>query len=118
MAWPAFPPHVRFSNDVPVACRNIKWKDHTMYKPLILAACIAIAAPITAQASSDDDYGYARLTPETKTQIHTLLTEQGYDVRKIKMDDGYYEAYALKDGDRFEIYLDKDLNIVKTEIDD
>ena len=89
-----------------------------MFKPLTLALCIAIAAPISAHASSDDDYGYARLTPETKEQIRTTLTEQGYEVRKIKMDDGYYEAYALKDGNRFEIYLDKDLKIVKTEIDD
>ncbi len=89
-----------------------------MFKPLALAACIALAAPISAQASSDDSYGYARLTPETKAQIRTQLTEQGYDVRKIKMDDGYYEAYALKDGARYEIYLDKDLKIIKTEMDD
>ncbi|MCW8843364.1 MAG: PepSY domain-containing protein [Rhodobacteraceae bacterium] len=71
-----------------------------------------------AAFASDDDSDYARLTPEIKTQIRTTLTEQGYEVRKIKMDDGYFEAYALKDGTRFEVYLDKDLNIVKTKIDD
>ncbi|WP_243613551.1 PepSY domain-containing protein [Shimia aestuarii] len=89
-----------------------------MLKPLTLAACMALAAPISAQASSDDSYDYARLTPETKAQIRAQLTEKGYEVRKIKMDDGYYEAYALKDGARLEIYLDKDLKIVKTKSDD
>ena len=89
-----------------------------MTKTLTLALCLGLTAPMTAFASGDDDYGYARLTPEIKEQIRTTLTEQGYDVRKIKMDDGYYEAYALKDGARLEIYLDKDLNIIRSKIDD
>jgi len=93
-------------------------KGHTMTKTLTLALCLGLTAPMTAFASGDDDYGYARLTPEIKEQIRTTLTEQGYDVRKIKMDDGYYEAYALKDGARLEIYLDKDLNIIRSKIDD
>ncbi|MBR9842870.1 MAG: PepSY domain-containing protein [Rhodobacteraceae bacterium] len=83
-----------------------------------LALCLALCIPAAAFASSDDDYGYARLTPEIKEQIRATLTEQGYEVRKIKMDDGYYEAYTLKDGARLEIYLDKDLNIVRSKIDD
>ena len=87
-----------------------------MNKVLTLALCLGLTAPVAAFASSDN--GYARLTPETKEQIRTTLTEQGYEVRKIKMDDGYYEAYALKDGARLEIYLDKDLNIVRSKIDD
>lgn len=29
------------------------------------------------------------------------------------MEDGLYEAYALRDGARFELYLDSDLNIVQ-----
>ena len=39
-------------------------------------------------------------------QVHKLLTEQGYDVRKVKVEDSCLEAYALKDGKRMEIYLD------------
>ena len=34
------------------------------------------------------------------------------------MEDGLYEAYAMKDGERYEIYLDSDLKIVKSERDD
>ena len=89
-----------------------------MTKTLTLALCLGLSAPMAALASGDDTYGYARLSPEIKEQIRTTLTEQGYEVRKIKMEDGYFEAYALKDGARLEIYLDKDLNIVRSKIDD
>jgi hypothetical protein len=58
------------------------------------------------------------LTPETEAQIRAQLTEQGYDVAKIKIDDGMYEAYARKDGKKYEVYLNADLEVVKTEMDD
>ncbi|WP_288941814.1 PepSY domain-containing protein [uncultured Roseovarius sp.] len=80
----------------------------------IIALALAITAGTMAQASDD----YIRIDPAKTQQIETLLTEQGYDVRKIEMDDGLYEAYALKDGARYEIYLDGNLSVVKTEIDD
>ncbi len=38
--------------------------------------------------------------------VHKLLTEQGYDVRKVKVEDSCLEAFAMKDGKRQEIYLD------------
>ncbi|MBU3258451.1 PepSY domain-containing protein [Roseovarius sp. PS-C2] len=80
----------------------------------IIALALAITAGTMAQASDD----YIKIDPAKTQQIETLLTEQGYDVRKIEMDDGLYEAYALKDGARYEIYLDSNLTVVKTEIDD
>jgi len=33
------------------------------------------------------------------------------------MEDGQYEAYAMRDGARFEIYLDDSLTIVRVEED-
>ena len=39
-------------------------------------------------------------------QVDKLLTEQGYKVRKVQVEDSCLEAYATKDGKRFEIYLD------------
>jgi hypothetical protein len=80
----------------------------------IIALALAITAGSMAQASDD----YINMDSAKVEQIKMQLTEQGYDVRKIETEDGMYEAYALKDGDRYEIYLDKDLNIVKTEMDD
>ena len=47
-----------------------------------------------------------------------MLTEQGYEVAKIKIEDGMYEAYAKKDGKRYEVFLNGDFEIVEIELDD
>ena len=49
----------------------------------------------------------------TQSQITEMLTADGYEVRKMEMEDGFIEVYALKDGAMMEIYLDSDLNIVR-----
>ena len=79
----------------------------------IIALALAIAAGSVVHASDD-----MAADPAKAAVIKAQLTEQGYDVRKVEMEDGMYEAYAMKDGERFEIYLDADLNVVKTEKDD
>lgn len=58
------------------------------------------------------------LTDENTTQIRELLTEQGYEVGKIKTEDGLYEAYARKDGKKYEVFLDASFAVVRTELDD
>jgi hypothetical protein len=79
----------------------------------IIALALAIAAGSMAHASDD------KAVDATKANaIKAQLTEQGYEVRKVEMEDGMYEAYAMKDGERYEIYLDADLKVVKTEKDD
>lgn len=62
--------------------------------------------------------GKVELTDQNTTQIREMLTEQGYEVAKIKIEDGMYEAYAKKDGHRYEVFLNADFEIVKTEDDD
>lgn len=80
----------------------------------IIALALAIAAGSMAMASDDE-----KLTDTAKAdQIRATLAEQGFEVRKIEVEDGMYEAYAVKDGKRVEVYLDSDLNIVKSKIDD
>ena len=59
-----------------------------------------------------------KLSQETQTKIRTHLTEQGYEVRKIKSEDGLYEAYVIKDGKMLEIYLNEQLQIVNTKAND
>lgn len=80
----------------------------------LIALAIAIAIGGFAHASD----GYASLDAATSDKIKTMLTSEGYEVRKVEVEDGMYEAYAMKDGKRYEIYLDRDLKIVKTEQDD
>jgi hypothetical protein len=40
------------------------------------------------------------------------LKAQGYEVRRMEMEDGYIEVYALKDGKRMELYFDSNLKQV------
>ena len=79
----------------------------------ILALALALALPVSAFASSD-----AALTTERVTEITNKLTSEGYEVRKIDMEDGMIEAYVLKNGQRYELYLDAALNVVSTKTDD
>jgi hypothetical protein len=59
-----------------------------------------------------------KVSEEMQQKIRAHLTEQGYEVRKIKREDGLFEAYALKDGQRLEIYLNSDMTVVRTKVDD
>ncbi len=53
------------------------------------------------------------LSQDNKDKIRQLLEDQGYSVRKIKIEDGLFEAYAKKDGKKFEVFLNTDLEIVR-----
>ncbi|MCT4683474.1 MAG: PepSY domain-containing protein [Roseicyclus sp.] len=84
-----------------------------MTRILPAALALAIALPGMALASSD-----APVAEETQTAIRTMLEAEGYEVRQIQTEDGMFEAYALKDGERYEIYIDADMQIVRTKRDD
>ncbi|MBN8291387.1 PepSY domain-containing protein [Rhodobacter sp. NTK016B] len=73
-----------------------------------LALAAALLLPATAALASG-----GAVPADTEAQIRTMLTDQGYEVRSVQTEDGMYEAYALKDGQRYEIYLDTALNIVR-----
>jgi len=62
-------------------------------------------------------FAEATLTPEVEQKIKDTLTAQGYEVGKIKIEDGQYEVYAKKGGEKIEILLNEKLEIVKTEND-
>lgn len=79
------------------------------------AAVLALTLALPASGA----YASGMQVPtDTMEMIRTTLTEQGYEVRKIKMEDGLYEAYTIKDGKKAEIYLDAKLNIVRGKDDD
>ncbi|MEQ8365683.1 MAG: PepSY domain-containing protein [Roseicyclus sp.] len=79
--------------------------------PAILA--LSIALPVGAFASDD-----AVLTPDVQAQVRTILEAEGYEVRQIEMEDGMIEAYVMKDGTRYEIYLNAALEIERVAEDD
>jgi hypothetical protein len=69
---------------------------------------IAVLALSTTAAFAEVD-----LTPEVKAKIEDMLKAQGYEVRKIKVEDGMYEAYVVKGDEKAELYLNEKLEIVK-----
>lgn len=78
---------------------------------------IAAVALITALGASAA-FASSKVPAETRTQVTEKLTAEGYDVRKVKMEDGMIEAYVVKDGQKLELYLDSNLNVVRTKTDD
>lgn len=65
----------------------------------------------TATLASNDT-----VTPAMQAQVTEKLSQQGYEVRKIEHEDGALEVYAIKDGQKFELYLDGDLNVTRSKI--
>ena len=82
-------------------------------KAAATALALALALPSVALASSD-----APVAADTQAAIRTMLEAQGYEVRTIQTEDGMFEAYALKDGERYEVYVNANMEIVRTQRDD
>jgi hypothetical protein len=72
---------------------------------------LALLVPVAAFASDD------KPSAEVEAKIRTTLTEQGYEVRKIEKEDGLYEAYAIKDGKKLEIYMNDKMEIIRVKED-
>lgn len=80
-----------------------------------LAAAIALPAGLAAAASELD----GAVLGTSADEIRANLTAQGYEVRKIKPEDGKLEAYALKDGKLLEVYVDPATGkVTKVEAED
>jgi hypothetical protein len=86
-----------------------------MKRTTLLATVLASMLCATGATAVMASEGGAAPDQTTQVQIRKKLTAQGYEVRKINTEDGLYEAYALKDGKRFEIYFDAKLNVVSTK---
>ena len=80
-----------------------------MKKFLMLSTVAALAFGQMAHADEAVD-------PATKDKLAAQLVAEGYDVRKIEMEDGQIEAYALKDGKKYELYFDADLVLIKSKL--
>ncbi|MBP0483054.1 PepSY domain-containing protein [Sagittula salina] len=78
---------------------------------IILSSALVTMLAMPALASE----GTLMLDEGMKAKITQTLTDQGYEVRKIQIEDGAYEAYAIKGGKTYEIYMDRDLKILRTD---
>jgi len=73
-------------------------------KKLILAT---VAACITAPAfASDICAEHPKDQWMTEEAITALVTEQGYEVKNVKEEDGCWEVKGTKDGEKVEAYFD------------
>ena len=78
-------------------------------KKIILAAALALSGlSLPVHASSEIDTA-------TQAKVTEQLTAQGYEVRRIDSEDGMIEVYAMKDGKKVELYLNEELEIVKSK---
>lgn len=75
----------------------------------ILSACALVltltAAPIAALADSDG----ANLDAATQEKLTAQLVADGYDVRKITVEGGVIEVYAVKDGETVKLFFNDKL---------
>ena len=81
-----------------------------MIRSFIRPATVALLVAGTAMPAlaSDDE-----VSDSDKATITAMLTEMGYEVRKIEIDDGELEAYVVKDGANAEVVLEKKFEIVE-----
>lgn len=70
-----------------------------MSRTIILAACCALLAGPAFASSGCSHAPASKYTP--KTVLSHKLAREGYKVRRIKVENGCYEVYALKHGRRF-----------------
>ena len=84
-----------------------------MFRKIILPGLLVCAMSATAFASES-----VELTDENTTKIREMLTEQGYEVGKVKIEDGLYEAYARKDGQKYEVFLNAGFKVIRTKLDE
>lgn len=79
-----------------------------MKSSLRLAAFALALLPLAPMAHAESE---GTVDAATAEKVTADLTAQGYDVRKLAVEDGAIEVYAVKDGKTCEVYLKADLTI-------
>ena len=76
------------------------------FSMIVTAGLMSLSLGLPALAAGKVD-------PALQEKLTAQLVKDGYEVRKVQMEDGMIEAYAVKDGKTNEMYFDKDLKEVK-----
>lgn len=85
-----------------------------MLNSIIKTLALSLAISSTLAIASDK---HLPLDSDVQARIIKTLEQQGYSVGKIKIEDGLYEAYAKKDGMRYEVFLDTEMKVVRVKED-
>ncbi len=91
-----------------------------MKKILFTATVLAsIGAFQPAYATNENCGNAAQSQWMSLDAIKAKATQMGYDVRNVKIEDGCYEIYAIKNGNRVEAYLNPvTAEVVREKLDD
>jgi hypothetical protein len=79
-----------------------------------LAHILASAALVATLLAAPQAFASDSIDAALKDKVTAEMTAKGYDVRKVQMEDGMIEVYAVKDGKTYELYLDDKLQVVKS----
>lgn len=79
-------------------------------RKLTLAAILAVA-PMMALAEGDMIAVDIELGTSAEA-VEAKLVEMGYEVRKMDMEDGMIEAYAVKGDEMLEVYVSPETGLV------
>lgn len=88
-----------------------------------LFACAALvtfiaAGPASAEQSASCGNA-ARSEWMSEVAIKAKAAEMGYDVKNVKVEDGCFEVYAIKDGKKVEAYMNPvTAEVVRTKTND
>lgn len=88
-----------------------------MIRPLFAAALIVGALAAGSTSASEHSCNVPMAEWQPREALQQKLQAQGWEVRRIKTEDGCYEVYAIdKGGKRIEAVFDpKTLEMIKTE---
>jgi len=84
-------------------------------KKILTSTLVASSLLLGTAAASFAEGSEQAADAAKQDQIRASLTGQGYDVRKVDMEDGMYEVYAMKDGKKVQLFLDDSMKIVRTQ---
>ncbi|MBO3761206.1 PepSY domain-containing protein [Ciceribacter sp. L1K23] len=73
-----------------------------MKKLIILSLMTLSAAAGIARASENHECNVPKDKWMTEDAMKAKAVELGYDVRQVKVEDGCYEVYGIKDGKKVE----------------
>ena len=88
-------------------------------KHIVLSAIVAAATLGAGSAFASNRCDVPKAEWQSADALAQKLLGQGWQVKRIKMEDGCYEAYAVDDqGRRVEAYFDpKTLEPVRTKVE-
>ncbi len=91
-----------------------------MKKPLLLMSALAVVSVGTLVWADDDDCFVPMSKWQTRDAVRSMAAEQGWSVRRVKIDDGCYEIKGHdQSGREIEVKVDPEtLAIVEFEYED